>query len=205
MGDRKAHVSDLPQPTTPRGEATRQKLLDAAEAEFGTKGFSKASVSSITRRAEVGQGTFYLYFPSKESILRELVRRMGRELRRALAEATAGLEDRLELERAGLVAFARFSLTHGNLYRVVMESQFVDEAIYREYYETLLAAYKTGLEKAQADGQIRPGDAEAQAWALMGVSHFLGLRYAIWQGCEPPESAIETTFDFIRRGLEVKA
>ena len=198
-------MSDLPQPVTARGEATRQRLLDAAEAEFGVKGFSKASVSSITKRAEVGQGTFYLYFPSKESVLRELVRRMGRELRRALSEATAGLETRLEVERAGLVAFSRFSLEHGNLYRVVMESQFVDGAIYREYYETLLAAYKTGLEQAQADGQIRSGEAEAQAWALMGISHFLGLRYAIWQGCEPPERTIEATFDFIRRGLEVEA
>ncbi len=198
-------MSDLPQPATARGEATRQKLLDAAEEEFGTKGFSKASVSSITRRAEVGQGTFYLYFPSKESILKELVQRMGRELRRSLSQATAGLGDRLEVERAGLVAFARFSLENGNLYRVVMESQFVDEAIYREYYETLLAAYKTGLENAQERGQIRPGDAEAQAWALMGVSHFLGLRYAIWQGCEPPEEVLGTTFDFIKHGLEVKA
>ena len=197
-------MSDLPQPITARGEATRQKLLDAAELEFGAKGFSKASVSSITGRAEVGQGTFYLYFPSKESVLKELVRRMGRELRRALSEATVGLEDRLEVERAGLVAFARFSLANGNLYRVVMESQFVDEAIYREYYETLLSAYKAGLKKAQEAGQIRSGDAEAQAWALMGVSHFLGLRYAIWQGCEPPEEVIETTFEFIRRGLEVK-
>ena len=98
-------MSDLPQPVTARGEATRQKLLDAAELEFGAKGFSKASVSSITGRAEVGQGTFYLYFPSKESVLKELVRRMGRELRRALSEATVGLEDRLEVERAGLVAF----------------------------------------------------------------------------------------------------
>ena len=44
-------MSDLPQPTTPRGEATRQKLLDAAEEEFGAKGFSRASVSSITSRA----------------------------------------------------------------------------------------------------------------------------------------------------------
>ena len=86
-----------------------------------------------------------------------------------------------------------------------MESQFVDEAIYREYYETLLSAYKMGLEKAQEAGQICGGDAEAQAWALMGVSHFLGLRYAIWQGCEPPEEVIETTFEFIKRGLEVKA
>ena len=62
-----------------------KKLLEAAETEFGERGFAKASVSSITRRAGVGQGTFYLYFPGKEAVLIELVRHMGRELRRALS------------------------------------------------------------------------------------------------------------------------
>lgn len=195
-------MSDLPQPATARGEATRRKLLEAAEQEFGEKGFTKASVSSITQRAGVGQGTFYLYFPSKEDTLRELVRHMGRELRHALAQATAGLEERLEIERVGFEAFVAFSLEKENLYRVVMESQFVDESIYREYYQTLAGAYTAGLERAQAAGQIRHGNAEAQAWALMGIAHFLGLRYAIWERREPPADVMETVFALISQGLE---
>ncbi len=194
-------MSSLPQPATARGEATRQKLLSAAEGEFGERGFTKASVSSITKRAGVGQGTFYLYFPSKEDILRELVRHMSRTLRRALAEAVGGVEGRLELEKAGFRAFFRFCLAHEDLYRVVMESQFVDEDVYREYYETLAGAYGAGLEEAQAKGEVRAGDAAAQAWALMGVAHFLGLRHAIWEGREPPEGVMETTFDFLSHGL----
>jgi AcrR family transcriptional regulator len=196
-------VPDLPRPATKRGEATRQRLLEAAEAEFGGHGFHAASVSAITRRAGVGQGTFYLYFPTKEDALRELVRHMGHELRAALAVATREARDRLEAERLGFSAFARFSLAHVNLYRVVMESQFVDESIYREYYQTLADAYAAGLEKAQARGEIRPGDAQTQAWALMGIAHFLGLRFAIWQGAEPPTEALDAVFDLVRHGLEV--
>lgn len=195
-------LSELPQPSTARGEATRARLLAAAESEFGENGFHAASVASITRRAGVGQGTFYLYFPSKEDALRELVRHMGRELRRALTEATAGLDHRLEVERRGFEAFVRFSLEHKNLYRVVMESQFVDETIYREYYQTLADGYARGLARAQDAGQVRRGDPEAQAWALMGIAHFLGLRYAIWEGREPPAEALESTFDLFTRGLE---
>lgn len=197
-------MSDLPKPTTPRGEATRARLLEAAEAEIGEKGFRRASVSSITRRAEVGQGTFYLYFPTKDDALRELVRHMGRELRSALSRATRGAADRVEVERLGFEAFIRFSLKHTNLYRVVMESQFVDESIYREYYQSLADAYGAGLRKAQARGEIRAGDAETQAWALMGVAHFLGLRYAIWQNREPPPNILADAFDMIRHGLDPK-
>ena len=195
-------MSDLPRPSTARGEATRSRLLEAAEAEIAEKGFSRASVSSITRRAGVGQGTFYLYFPSKEDALRELVRHMGRELRRALSLATRGVKGRLEIEHKGLDAFLRFSLSHQDLYRVVMESQFVDETIYREYYQTLADAYARGLERAQAAGEIRAGHAETQAWALMGIAHFLGLRYTIWEQRDPPPEAMASALEMIARGLE---
>ncbi len=194
-------MSDLPQPATARGEVTRQKLLAAAELEFGERGFHAASVSSITQRAGVGQGTFYLYFPSKEDILRALVRHMGQELRHTLTQAIEGIEERLELERVGFNAFIEFCRQHKNLYRVVMQAQFVDEDIYREYYQTLASAYAAGLKKAQGNGQIRQGEAEAQAWALMGIAHFLGLRYVIWEGLTPPAEVMATTFDFIAHGL----
>jgi AcrR family transcriptional regulator len=192
----------LHRPATARGEATRQRLLDAAEIEFGARGFHATSVADVTRRAGVGHGTFYVYFPSKEDAIRELVRHMGHELRQALAAATAGAPDRLAVERLGFEAFARFSLRHRNLYRIVMESQFVDEAIYRGYYEALAKGYATGLRRAVERGEVRAVDPEAAAWAMMGVAHFVGLRYAIWQEREPPPEALDAVFDLLRHGLE---
>jgi len=195
-------VPTLPRPATARGEATRQRLLDAAETEIGAQGFHATSVAAITRRAGVGQGTFYLYFPTKEDALRALVRHMGRELRRALAQATAGAADRLAAERRGFEAFARFSLEHRNLYRVVMESQFVDEAIYRDYYQSLADAYAAGLGRAVERGELRAVDPVAAAWALMGIAHFVGLRYAIWEERDPPPEALDAVFDLVRHALE---
>ncbi|MFO7543882.1 MAG: TetR/AcrR family transcriptional regulator [Trueperaceae bacterium] len=194
-------MTPLPRPSTARGEATRRRLLDAAEAEFGEQGFARTPISAITQRAGVAQGTFYLYFPSKGDALRELVRDMGRQLRQALSEATVGAGRRLDVERQGLEAFIRFALAHQNLYKVVMESQFVDESIYREYYQTLADAYAANLARAQDDEQVRKGDPSAQAWALMGIAHFLGLRYAIWQHEAPPAEVLETTFDLIAHGI----
>ncbi|MBX3144159.1 MAG: TetR/AcrR family transcriptional regulator [Trueperaceae bacterium] len=197
-------MKELPRPTTARGEATRRKLLEAAEAEIGENGYARTSVAGITKRAGVGQGTFYLYFPSKDDALRELVRDMGKRLRRSLSEATAGAKDRVEIEKRGFRAFLKFASENQNLYRVVMESQFVDETIYREYYQTLADGYAANLSKAQASGEVRKGDAEAQAWALMGVAHFLGLRYAIWQHAKPSKKVVDTTFELLFDGLAVK-
>jgi AcrR family transcriptional regulator len=175
----------LPAPKTRRGERTRQKILDAAEREIGRKGFAEASISTITAEAAVGQGTFYLYFRSKEDVLRELVLRMGRRLRRHLTLAVADAPSRLEAERRGLRAFLEFVRANPDLYRVVAESQFVDQAIFRRYYEEFAAAYRSGLEAAEARGEIRKGDAEVRAWALMGVSDMVGRRFALWDGKAP--------------------
>lgn len=188
-------------PATPRGAATRRKLLDAAEAEFGEKGFHVASVSSITTRADVGQGTFYLYFHSKEEIFVTLVREIGHALRAELAGATKGQPNRLAAERAGLKAFFRFAYEHPGLYRIVQECQFVDEPVYREYYEKLASGYREALARAAEAGEIRPGDAATRAWALMGVGHFLGLKYCLWERRVPDDAALDTLMDLISRGI----
>ena len=191
----------LPAPKTKRGERTRQKILDAAEREIGRKGFAEASISTITAEAAVGQGTFYLYFRSKEDVLRELVLRMGRRLRRHLTLAVADAPSRLEAERRGLRAFLEFVRANPDLYRVVAESQFVDPAIFRRYYEEFAASYRTGLLAAEANGEIRPGDAEVRAWALMGISDMVGRRFALWDGKVPLRRVAEAAYALFAEGL----
>jgi len=188
-------------PATARGEATRRKLLVAAEEEFGSKGFHVASVSSITQRAGVGQGTFYLYFRTKDEVFVTLVREIGRNLRQAVRDATAAARDRLHAGRLGLEAFFEFACTHPGLYRIVQESQFVDEAVFREYYERLASGYASDLEAAAQRGDLAPGRAETRAWALIGASHFLGMRWCLWSGQVPPAAEIDALMDLVSRGM----
>ncbi len=192
----------LPAPKTRRGERTRQKILDAAQREIGRKGFAEASISTITAEAAVGQGTFYLYFRSKEDVLRELVLRMGRRLRRHLTLAIAGAPNRLEAERRGLRAFLEFVRANTDLYRVVAELQFVDPAVFQRYYQDFAASYRDGLIAAEKQGQIRKGDAEVRAWALMGISDMVGRRFALWDGKTPLKRVADAAYDLIAKGLD---
>ncbi|SFF62134.1 transcriptional regulator, TetR family [Fontimonas thermophila] len=188
-------------PATARGEATLRRLLDAAEAEFGERGFHAASVSSITARAKVSQGTFYIYFPSKEAIFGAVVRAIGHALRKHMAQASARHADRLHAQRAGLEAFLEFVQRHPGLYRIVQEAQFVDEAAFREYYERLAEGYARSLARDAAAGALAPGDAEVRAWAIMGLGHFLGLRHCLWRNSLPPPQVLDAAMDFICSGI----
>ncbi len=189
-------------PPTAKGQRTRQRLLDAAEEVFGEVGYERASIVSITRHAEVALGTFYVYFPNKHAIFAELVNELGHGLRRRLAEATAGLEDRLEIEEAGCRAFLEFVRAHKSLYKIVRQAEFVDEELYRNYYRRLATSYVRGLGGAIANGEIRELDPETVAYTLMGVFDFLGMRWVLWEDRLPPRQVIDDVFSMIRRGLE---
>ena len=49
-------------------EATRNSILDAAEALFVSKGFAAASLSDIARRAAVTKSLIHHHFGSKEAL-----------------------------------------------------------------------------------------------------------------------------------------
>ena len=191
-------------PVTARGEATRRRLLNAAEQEFGAKGYHGASVSSITQRADIAQGTFYLYFHSKEEMFVTLVRDIGHQLRAHSAQAIGKATNRLEAERLGLEAFLQFTARHRGLYRIVQESQFVDPQIFREYYEKLAEGYGEALASAARKGELTDGDAETRAWSMMGIGHFLGLKWCLWQKKQPPQEVLEEVMNFITHGMGPK-
>lgn len=180
----RAAVGDTKVPRTDRGRRTLRKLLDAAAEEFGEKGFHEASVSSITRRAGIALGSFYTYFDSKDALFRALVGDMSEKVRTSARSALHEGMGPLEIERAALAAFLRFAAEHKEIYRIIDEAEFVDPASYREHYETIAARIADRLRSGAAAGEFRDGLGELEAWAMMGMNVFVGLRYIVWGGAE---------------------
>jgi AcrR family transcriptional regulator len=195
------------EPRTERGRKTLRRLIEAAAAEFGERGFHDAAITGITRRAGVALGTFYTYFESKEEVFRALVKEMSRATRARVAEAVKDAPDRLAAERLGLEAFIAFTREHPELYRIVEEAQFVAHDAYREHYLSFADAYRRNLAAARSRQEISPGTGatgetdEARAWALIGMSVFLGMRYGIWDRDLPPARVAEIAIDLVSMGL----
>lgn len=62
-----------------RCEETRERIFRTALQLFAERGFSAATIESITEAADVGKGTFFNYFENKESLLLEFrERQMGK-------------------------------------------------------------------------------------------------------------------------------
>lgn len=183
-----AQISNDKTPRTERGRRTLRKLLDAAATEFADKGFHEASISGITRRAGVALGTFYTYYDSKDAIFRALVSDMSAGVGRAAREALDPGMGALEVERVALRAFLAFAAEHKEIYRIIDEAEFVDPESYRTHYETIGSRIEERLQRGGESGEFIRGLGAPEAWALMGMNVFLGLRYVIWAREGDPDS-----------------
>ena len=59
---------------------TREKIFSNAMHLFRMQGFKATSIEQITQHADVGKGTFYNYFPTKEAVILEFSRRTCQDL-----------------------------------------------------------------------------------------------------------------------------
>src|SRR5581483_3437213 len=103
----------------------RAELLNIAREIFAEKGFEATTISEIVARAGVAQGTFYWYFPSKNSLMVALAKEMRHQIKRTLLNSYSQSEDlqtmieksvtgafRIMEQYRDVLTIIRFSATH---------------------------------------------------------------------------------------------
>lgn len=68
-----ADTAPVVAPRQRRKQARPQELLEAALDLFVEKGFAATRTEEVARRAGVSKGTLYLYYPSKEELLKAVI------------------------------------------------------------------------------------------------------------------------------------
>lgn len=195
---------DPKQPRTARGARTRKALIDAAAIEFGEKGFHEGSISGITSRAGVALGSFYTYFDSKDAIFRALVGAMSEQVRDHVAPALADADDAISAERDALKSFLDFAAEHKEIYRIIDEAEFVDPGSFRRHYENTAQRIAERLREGAGRGEVMNGVGEIEAWAIMGMNVFLGLRFGVWGDGVDHQAIAERANRLISHGIAAR-
>jgi AcrR family transcriptional regulator len=164
-----AEPADLPPTiTTPRWqrrpEERPEEILDAAQTVFGEVGFARAKIDDVARIAGVSKGTVYLYFDSKETLFREMVR----------AKVVPKLEEAEEMVRTHqgsardlLVSFITVGLFHklrdagmARISRVVQAEMGNFPELARFYFDEVILRVRhlvqRVLEMGVESGEFRP-------------------------------------------------
>lgn len=171
-------------------ERNREAILAAGLTVFGERGYGASTVRDLIRASGLSTGTFYNYFPDKESVFRELVERSAGELRTKLAEARSQaltpeafvtepfrvFFDHLAGDRALFALLGRNAGTVRTMLDDPILSATVDEI-------------QVDLGSAITRGKLPAHDSEMMAAAMAGVAFELGLRMTEPGGPSPEEAA----------------
>ncbi|HZY45031.1 MAG TPA: TetR/AcrR family transcriptional regulator, partial [Anaerolineae bacterium] len=162
----------------------RDDLLRAAKKVFFKKGLHTATIDDVAAEAEVGKGTVYLYFDTKETILAHLLLAGLEELVVLLEAAYASdqkLAARTRLRRIAN-AYLEFFQTNPEYYRLMMAfdrghfQETVDPKVYQQVYHRSLRGLEflvLAVQQAKEEGVLDVDDTRHAAsvlWAgLNGV------------------------------------
>ncbi|HEV7771966.1 MAG TPA: TetR/AcrR family transcriptional regulator [Conexibacter sp.] len=156
----------------------RRAILDAAQEIFTEMGYGAASIRDVVRRSGLAAGTFYNYFPDKESVFRAVLDEHTTELRRRLRDARARARDAETIVREGFQTYFSFIVEDRPLFEMLRRNA----GTVRELFET--PALESGilelledLRALAARGELPASlDLDALAAAMGGVAFELGIR-----------------------------
>jgi len=163
-------------------EETRRRIFESAIALFREKGFETTTVDEITERADVARGTFFNYFPRKESVLAYLS-----EERVALAEenAAALLDDPASAREKllDIYSFAASAYVEDRelsrwVFTEWMQRAFAPTQEAGERWHRLVVAV---IEKGQAAGELRTDVQPRVVESLLSSVYISTLYY--WLCC----------------------
>src|SRR5258707_6304628 len=127
-----------------RRERTRQDLLGAAARVLAEKGLHQTKIADIAAAADVGVGTFYLHFPTKEALFDAVVEDTMRRFKATIDAARMSVVDPIDQMRAANAAFCRFACDNREVFRIV----FGHAAAYNEVIRRAQALFAADVEES---------------------------------------------------------
>lgn len=190
-----------------KSELIRNALLQAAAEVVGDLGYAEASITRITQKAGVAQGTFYNYFETRQDILDELLPALGAKMQRHVKDCALGGHSFAELEQRGFLGFFSFLEQEPHFFRILNEAESFAPLGHKSHFESVVKQYTHFLQHSQAMGEFpnyESREFEVIVFMLMAARSYLAMRYFYDDTREPalPPWVTETYMKFVRYGLE---
>lgn len=184
-------------------EARRGDLISAARKVFAEKGVANSAVSDIVKAAGVAQGTFYLYFKTKNDLVNALVDQMAEEMvdsiERSVAATDAGAVARFLAFRDAVLAIAS-DPTGWELAEIYHrpENRAVHDRMAERLLPRLLPLVERIVRQGVDEGVFTAENPRVAAWFVLGGLHAIELAFS--ERSEIPSLIVDAT-NFALRSL----
>ena len=154
------HLTDQSSPgrRERRTAETRQRLFRSAMDLFAKKGFAETTVEDITEAADVGKGTFFNYFPSKDHILLAFGEMQLAKLETAIVELRESGQSMPEFLRSLALRMTQEPIRNPAIVRVLLQAYLSTTAVraaMRHLQSRALALHTEIVRLGQERGEIR--------------------------------------------------
>src|SRR5687767_12997027 len=168
-----ARIEDFRHGRVPRPLRERQ-LVELGEQLFAERGFAKASMDELARRAGVTKPVVYELFGSKDGLFRACLEGLALRLAQQIADAARAHEEPEARLRAGGLAFLRFAADNRVAYELLYEGRFSDAAVsVRRRQAALILELMREMAPAGVDPRELEVAANAVNSAYEGVAHWM--------------------------------
>lgn len=156
----------------------RRAILDAAMAVFTETGYGAASIRDVIRRTDLASGTFYNYFPDKESVFHAVLEERTFELRRRLREVRQHATTLEAVVHEGFVVYFSFITEDRALFEMLRRNAGTVQAMFdTPALQMGILELFEDLREVVARGDLSPAvDLEYLSAAMGGVAFELGIR-----------------------------
>jgi AcrR family transcriptional regulator len=165
-----------------RQQRTREALIRAASVVMSKKGVDNATMLEIAERADMGAGTVYNYFKSKEDLSIAVLEEMMHGLAVRIEEATQSFEDPAQVYAFGIRTVLETATTDVRWKQLLNRSEVIADALFRRIGPFAIR----DLRRAADAGRFKIPNAEL-VWRL--TSHtIVGISLAITTAAVPADS-----------------
>ena len=200
-----ASVSASPSDRRQRRSADiRERLFHGALELFAQKGFSETTVEDITEAADVGKGTFFNYFPSKDHILLAFGEMQLSKLEAAIEMARRTGEPMPEFLRALGVRMTQEPTRNPAIIRALLQAYLSTtpvRAAMMDLQRRIHSLHTQMIQLGQDRGEIRNDLPAAEIAQVFRQTIFGTLLIWSLYGDATLHSRIETAFNLLWSGL----
>jgi len=182
----------------------RERLFRSALDLFAQKGFAETTVEDITNAADVGKGTFFNYFPSKDHILLAFGELQLAKLRDAVEEARHSSEPLPQYLRSLSVRMTQEPMRNPAIVRALLlgylSSTPVRQAML-DMQKRVLALHSEMIELGQQRGEVRDDVSAVELAQVFRQTIFGTLLMWTLYGDSTLQARIESAFNILWMGL----
>jgi TetR/AcrR family transcriptional repressor of nem operon len=199
-------VRTHPAPKTPKGQATRARIVDAAAALVFENGVAGTSLDDVGAAARVGKSQIYHYFADKSSLISEVVARQtitvleGQEPHISQLDSWkswAGWRDQLIREQ--LENHCAGGCPLGSIASELADSNEAARVLLVDSFDRWELAFRDGIERMRSAGLLRAdADADSLASAVLAAVQGGLLLCKTRKNTGPLEASLDAAIGYLR-------